>query len=47
MRAEKGVVCITVQQSLEPVFFDGRLFVRQSGQSTREYHGEAVEDSQA
>lgn len=42
--AEKGVVCITVQQSLEPVFFDGRLFVRQSGQSTREYHGEAIED---
>ncbi len=42
--AEKGVICITVEQSLEPVFFDGRLYVRQSGQSTREYHGEAIED---
>lgn len=42
--AEKGVVCISVQQSLEPVFYDGRLYVRQSGQSTREYHGEAIDE---
>lgn len=42
--AEKGVVRITVQQSLDPVFFDGKLYVRQSGQSTREYHGEAIDD---
>lgn len=42
--AEKGVVRISVEQSLDPVFIDGKLFVRQSGQSTREYHGEAVEE---
>lgn len=42
--AEKGVVLIEVEQSLEPVFLEGRLFVRQSGQATREYHGEAIED---
>ncbi len=42
--AEKGVISISVGQSLDPVFIDGRLFVRQSGQSTREYHGEAIDE---
>ncbi len=42
--AEKGVVLINVDESLDPVFIEGRLFVRQSGQSTREYHGQAVDD---
>lgn len=42
--AEKGVVRISVEQSLDPVFIDGKLFVRQSGQSTREYHGEAIDE---
>lgn len=41
--AEKGVIRIEIEQSLDPVFFEGRLFVRQSGQSTREYHGEDIE----
>jgi len=42
--AEKGVVLFDIEQSLEPIFLDGRLFVRQSGQATREYHGEAVNE---
>lgn len=42
--AEKGVIRISVEQSLDPVFFNGKLFVRQSGQSTREYHGEAIDE---
>lgn len=42
--AEKEVVLITIEESLEPVFLDNRLFVRQSGQSTREYHGKDIED---
>ncbi len=42
--AEKGVIRISVGQSLDPVFFDGKLYVRQSGQSTREYHGEAIDE---
>lgn len=42
--AEKGVILISIQESLEPVFINDRLFVRQSGQSTREYHGKDIED---
>ncbi len=42
--AKKGVVVIDVAESLDPVFIEGRLFVRQSGQSTREYHDEDIED---
>ncbi|MDE6207163.1 MAG: ATP-binding protein [Muribaculaceae bacterium] len=41
--ATKGVIRIEIEQSLEPVFLDGRLYVRQSGQSTREYHGEDID----
>lgn len=41
--AEKGVIVFDIKQSLKPVYLDGRLFVRQSGQSTREYHGEAAD----
>lgn len=42
--AEKAVIQIDVKESLDPVFLAGRLFVRQSGQATREYHGEAVDE---
>lgn len=42
--AEKGVIVIKIEQSLDPVFFDNKLYVRQSGQSTREYHGEEIDD---
>lgn len=42
--ALKEVVLINIEESLEPVFINNRLFVRQSGQSTREYHGKDVED---
>ncbi|MCM1067309.1 MAG: ATP-binding protein [Muribaculaceae bacterium] len=42
--AEKGVILLDIKESLDPVFIDGRLFVRQSGQSTREYHGQAIDD---
>lgn len=34
----KEVIQIQVEESLVPVLIDGKLFVRQSGQSTREYH---------
>ncbi len=39
---DKDVVLINITESLTPVFIDGHLYVRQSGQSTREYHGVAV-----
>ncbi len=42
--AEKEVILINVEESLEPVYIDGHLFVRQSGQSTREYHGKVETD---
>lgn len=42
--AEKEVVLISIEESLEPVFLQDRLFVRQSGQSTKEYHGKDIED---
>lgn len=42
--AEKEVVLINIEESLEPVFLDNRLFVRQSGQSTKEYHGKDIDD---
>lgn len=42
--AEKEVILISIGESLEPVFLNNRLFVRQSGQSTREYHGKDIED---
>ncbi len=42
--AEKGVIVFNVEQSLEPVFLNGRLFVRQSGQATREYRGTDIDD---
>ncbi len=42
--AEKGVILIDIAESLDPVFLQDRLFVRQSGQSTREYHGTAVNE---
>lgn len=41
---EKEVILISIQESLDPVFINNRLFVRQSGQSTREYHGKDVDD---
>lgn len=41
--AEKGVIIFDIKQSLKPVYLDGHLYVRQSGQSTREYNGEAAE----
>ncbi|MDE6120988.1 MAG: ATP-binding protein, partial [Muribaculaceae bacterium] len=40
--AAKGVVEITIEESLEPVFLDGRLYVRQSGEVTQEYHGAEI-----
>lgn len=42
--AGKDVVLITVKEYLEPVYIDGHLYVRQSGQSTREYHGKVLEE---
>lgn len=42
--AGKGVIGIKVAQSLEPVYIDGHLYVRQSGQSTRECYGVALEE---
>lgn len=42
--SEKDVILITVSESLTPVYVDGQLFVRQSGQSTREYRGEVLEE---
>ncbi len=42
--AKKGVIYIDVQESLEPVFLQGHLFVRQSGQSTYEYFGNDITD---
>lgn len=41
--AEKGVIVIQIQESVEPVFIADRLFVRQSGQSTFEYNGKQRE----
>ena len=41
--ATKDVIMFNIEQSLEPVFLDGRLFVRQSGQATYEYYGKDVE----
>lgn len=42
--ADKGVIIIDAEESADPVLLDGRLFVRQSGQSTREYHGDDRDD---
>ena len=42
--AEKGVVVIDIEQSLEPVFLDERLYVRQSGEVTQEYHGKEIDE---
>ncbi len=42
--SEKDVVAVSINESLEPVFIDNRLFVRQSGQATREYHGKDIDD---
>lgn len=42
--AEKDVILIKVEESLQPVMLEKRLFVRQSGQSTREYHGDDISD---
>lgn len=42
--AEKGVVLIDIEQSLEPVFLDGKLYVRQSGEVTQEYHGNEIDE---
>ena len=42
--AEKGVVVIDIEQSLEPVFLDDRLYVRQSGEVTQEYHGKEIDE---
>ncbi len=41
---DKVVIQIKVEQSLDPVLIDGRLFVRQSGQATREYHGADIQE---
>lgn len=40
--AEKGVVYFDISESLDPVLLDGRLFVRQSGQATYEYHDKDI-----
>lgn len=42
--AEKEVVYFDIAESLEPVFLDGRLFVRQSGQATYEYHNSDIDN---
>lgn len=42
--AEKEVVYFEIAESLEPVFLDGRLFVRQSGQATYEYRDSDVDN---
>lgn len=42
--AAKNVIMIEVQKSLDPVFLNDRLWVRQSGQSTHEYFGKDIED---
>lgn len=41
---DKAVVLIDIRESLEPVYIDGRLYVRQSGQSTREYRDRDLEE---
>lgn len=43
-KADKDVIVISIQESLTPVYVDGRLYVRQSGQSTREYNGQVKAD---
>lgn len=43
-KADKDVIVISIKESLTPVFIDGHLFVRQSGQSTYEYTGQVKED---
>lgn len=46
LNVEKGrvVVRFDIQKSLEPIYFNGKLWVRQSGQSTRFYTGSAEEE---
>lgn len=46
LNLEKGriVVRFDIQKSLEPIYFNGKLWVRQSGQSTRYYTGSAEEE---
>lgn len=41
---DKDVILISVRKSLTPVLLEGKLYVRQSGQSTREYHGADIEE---
>ena len=41
---DKDVILISITESPDPVFLDERLFVRQSGQSTKEYHGKEISD---
>ncbi len=44
-KADKDVIVIAVKESLTPVFYQGRLFVRQSGEVTKEYFDQnAVDD---
>lgn len=42
--ASKGVIQLDISQSLTPVFLADRLWVRQSGEVTQEYHGKAIEE---
>lgn len=43
-KADKDVIVIAVKESLTPVFYQGRLFVRQSGEVTKEYFDQAAVD---
>lgn len=46
LNVEKGrtVIRFDIQKSLEPIYFNGKLWVRQSGQSTRYYTGSAEDE---
>lgn len=47
-KADKDVIVISIKESLTPVFYEKRLFVRQSGEVTKEYFDpKAVEEFMA
>lgn len=47
-KADKDVIVISIKESLTPVFYENRLFVRQSGEVTKEYFDpKAVEEFKA
>lgn len=43
-KADKDVIVIAIKESLTPVFYQGRLFVRQSGEVTKEYFDQSAVD---